>query len=66
MPRMTGGELAAIVAEKWPGIRVVLATGYAELPSGSTLSCERLPKPFTQLQLEQATRQAMAAPRREP
>jgi PAS domain S-box-containing protein len=66
MPRMTGGELAAIVAEKWPGIRVVLATGYAELPSGSTLSCERLSKPFTQLQLEQATRQAMAAPRREP
>jgi PAS domain S-box-containing protein len=66
MPRMTGGELAAIVAEKWAGIRVVLATGYAELPSGSTLSCERLSKPFTQLQLEQATRQAMAAPRREP
>jgi PAS domain S-box-containing protein len=60
MPRMTGGELASIVAEKWPETRIILATGYADLPSGSTLSCERLSKPFTQLQLEQITRQAMA------
>ena len=62
MPRMTGGELAAIVAEKWPATRIVLASGYADLPSGSTLSCERLSKPFTQLQLEQITRQTMGDP----
>ena len=60
MPRMTGGELAAIVSERWLGTRIVLATGYADLPSGSSLSCHRLRKPFTQSQLDQAIRQATA------
>ncbi|MDB5552770.1 MAG: hybrid sensor histidine kinase/response regulator [Rhizobium sp.] len=60
MPRMTGGELAAIVNEKWPATRIVLATGYADLPSGAntTIEFERLPKPFTQQQLEAVTRRA--------
>jgi PAS domain S-box-containing protein len=60
MPRMTGTELATIVAEKWPRTRVVLATGYADLPSGGSLAGERLSKPFTQIQLEQVTRRATA------
>jgi DNA-binding NtrC family response regulator len=62
MPRMTGGELAAIVNEKWPDTRVVLATGYAELPAGAytTTAFERLPKPFTQQQLDEVTRRAGA------
>lgn len=60
MPRMSGSELATIVAEKWPGIRVVLATGYADLPPGSSLSGERLSKPFTQIQLEEVTQRAVA------
>lgn len=60
MPHMTGGELAAIVAEKWPETRLVVATGYADVPSGSSLSCARLSKPFTQQQLEQVARQVAA------
>ena len=62
MPRMTGGELAAMVSEKWPGTRIVLATGYAELPAGAnaTIEFERLSKPFTQQQLEEVTRRAGA------
>jgi hypothetical protein len=58
---MTGGELASIVAERWPGTRIVLASGYADLPSGSNLSCPRLSKPFTQLQLEHIVGQAMGS-----
>jgi CheY-like chemotaxis protein len=51
MPRMTGAELAAEIAVEWPGLPVVLATGYAELPEGSGNHLPRLPKPFSQQQL---------------
>jgi PAS domain S-box-containing protein len=51
MPRMTGAELAAEIAREWPGLPVVLATGYAELPDGSGNHLPRLPKPFSQAQL---------------
>eukprot|EP00913_Durusdinium_trenchii_P010558 g9902.t1 len=51
MPRMTGAELAAQIAKEWPGLPVVLATGYAELPDGQGSHLPRLPKPFTQTQL---------------
>ncbi len=34
MPRMTGAELAGRIAAEWPGLPVILATGYAELPMG--------------------------------
>lgn len=51
MPGMTGAQLSRQIAASWPGINVVLATGYAELPSGSGSELLRLPKPFTQAQL---------------
>jgi PAS domain S-box-containing protein len=51
MPRMTGAELAAEIEKQWPGVPIVLATGYAELPDGSGGHLPRLPKPFTQSQL---------------
>jgi PAS domain S-box-containing protein len=54
MPRMTGSELAAEVRRTWPAIPVVLATGYAELPSGGDARLPRLPKPFSQGQLQDA------------
>jgi PAS domain S-box-containing protein len=53
MPRMTGSELAAEIAREWPGLPVVLATGYAELPEGSGNHLPRLPKPFSQQQLSE-------------
>ncbi len=54
MPRMTGAELARQVIERHPGLHVVLATGYAELPGGEGAGLARLPKPFTQEQLNEA------------
>lgn len=53
MPKMTGAQLAAEIATGWPGLPVVLATGYAELPDGSGNHLPRLPKPFSQQQLSE-------------
>jgi PAS domain S-box-containing protein len=54
MPRMTGRDLAAAIAKERPGLPVVLATGYAELPTGSEVDAHRLPKPFGQTELARA------------
>ncbi|AYG63098.1 PAS domain S-box protein (plasmid) [Rhizobium jaguaris] len=51
MPRMTGFQLVAAIAERLPDLPVILATGYAELPTGSKNDLLRLPKPFNQKQL---------------
>jgi PAS domain S-box-containing protein len=54
MPHMTGAELVRQVAERYPTLPVILATGYAELPEGVELRTPRLAKPFTQKQLDGA------------
>lgn len=51
MPRMTGAELAGRIRQIRPHLPIVLATGYAELPSGDGANLPRLPKPFSQQQL---------------
>ena len=51
MPRMSGSQLAAKIHEERPGLRIVLATGYAELPEGSDRNLPRLAKPFSQNEL---------------
>ncbi|MDL2408525.1 PAS domain S-box protein [Rhizobium calliandrae] len=51
MPRMTGSEFAAAIAERMPDLPVILASGYAELPAGSNNDLPRLAKPFNQQQL---------------
>lgn len=51
MPGMTGVELAGAARELRPDLPVLLATGYAELPSGATTDLPRLAKPFRQDQL---------------
>ncbi|TRL38765.1 PAS domain-containing sensor histidine kinase [Rhizobium straminoryzae] len=53
MPRMTGAELAGRIRQLRPHLPIVLATGYAELPSGEGTHLPRLPKPFTQQQLRE-------------
>ncbi len=58
MPRMTGRDLAVAIAEKRPGLKVILATGYAELPTGAAIDVQRLPKPFGQPELARAIAQA--------
>ncbi|MDQ0136443.1 PAS domain S-box-containing protein [Neorhizobium galegae] len=63
MPRMTGSELAAAIREERPGLPVVLATGYAELPTGGDNRLPRLPKPFSQNQLQEIIATVLAGGR---
>lgn len=51
MPKMTGAELAAHLRISRPDLPVILATGYAELPSGDGAHLPRLQKPFSEHQL---------------
>jgi PAS domain S-box-containing protein len=61
MPGMTGVQLARKVAEQRPNLLIVLATGYAELPSGESEGLARLDKPFGQKQLSDAIDRALMA-----
>ena len=51
MPRMTGLELAHTIGKSHPGLPVVLATGYAELPTAESKGLPRLAKPYSQAEL---------------
>jgi signal transduction histidine kinase len=53
MPGMTGTELAEIVQQKRPDLPVLLATGYADLPTGQEPNLPRLSKPYLQSQLQE-------------
>jgi PAS domain S-box-containing protein len=52
MPKMNGAELARQAAVIRPGLPILLATGYAELPPGNTVNLPRIGKPFRQEQLQ--------------
>jgi signal transduction histidine kinase len=55
MPGMSGSELAKFIFSTYPGLPVILASGYAELLDDSGLAgLHRLSKPFTQEQLASA------------
>ncbi|MGC2087051.1 MAG: PAS domain S-box protein [Bradyrhizobium sp.] len=54
MPGITGSELAEVVRRDWPGIRILIATGYAELPEGPAQAIPRLAKPFFERDLADA------------
>jgi len=60
MPGMTGSELARHVRQNWPGLPVILATGYAELPNGEDPGLPRLSKPYLQAELALQISKAMA------
>lgn len=60
MPRMTGAQLAAAIKAERPDLRVILATGYAELPPGVEADLPKLAKPFRQQDLMQAVTAAIA------
>jgi signal transduction histidine kinase len=53
MPDMTGMELARRLSQTRPGLQVILATGYADLPTGPGMIMDlpRLSKPFMQADL---------------
>ena len=51
MPQMTGLQLAKAARETRPDLPILLATGYAELPSGADIDLPRVGKPYLQEQL---------------
>ena len=60
MPSMTGLQLAESIHKKFPGLPIILATGYAELPVDPlTLGIARLAKPCTQREIAAAIHQAV-------
>ena len=61
MPRMTGAQLVTEVQSRFPGLPVILATGYAELPAGVKVDVTRLSKPFSQTDLADALIKAKQA-----
>ncbi|MBE0579528.1 PAS domain S-box protein [Devosia sp.] len=46
MPQMNGGQLASAITAEWPHIKVIVATGYSEMPEELRGKFERLGKPF--------------------
>jgi CheY-like chemotaxis protein len=50
MPQMTGIQLADAIKAEWPDVSIILASGFAETPSGIH-RLSRLPKPFNQSEL---------------
>ena len=60
MPGMNGLELATRITTERPQMLVILATGYAELPTESSIAFPRLSKPYTQGQLAEALERGLA------
>ncbi|HET6805899.1 MAG TPA: PAS domain S-box protein [Frateuria sp.] len=54
MPGMTGVRLAGLLRERTPGLPIVLASGYAELPGAPVPELVRMGKPFTKRDLHRA------------
>jgi len=66
MPSMTGLQLAECIHSKYPGLPIILATGYAELPvDPSTLGIARLAKPCTQHEIAAAIHRAVRSAARD-
>jgi PAS domain S-box-containing protein len=59
MPQMTGVELAKLIRQRWPGLPVLLATGYAEYLESSLIDLPRLNKPFGQEALARTVHDTM-------
>jgi signal transduction histidine kinase/ActR/RegA family two-component response regulator len=60
MPSMTGLQLAECIQAQFPGLPIILATGYAELPADPVaLGIARLAKPCTQLEIAAAIQTAV-------
>jgi PAS domain S-box-containing protein len=59
MPNMTGLQLQGEIAKLCPDLPVLIATGFAELPTGAGCGIRRIAKPFTQQQLAAAVLDAV-------
>jgi hypothetical protein len=62
MPEMTGAQLIEEAKAMRPDLRVLLATGYADLPNGSVNGVPRIGKPYTQPQLAHEIARLLGGP----
>ena len=61
MPVMTGLQLAKRIQEQYPGLPIILATGFAELPGDpGTLGLLKLAKPYSQHDVATAIHAALS------
>jgi signal transduction histidine kinase/FixJ family two-component response regulator len=61
MPGMSGIELAQLVRKRRPGLPILLVTGYADLPACQQAKLPRLPKPYSQAQLQASIEELLAS-----
>jgi PAS domain S-box-containing protein len=54
MPLMSGGELIDRARQTHPDLKVIVVSGYADVPEGAVLDVPRLAKPFTDAELAEA------------
>ena len=54
MPLMSGGDLIERARQTNPLLRVIVVSGYADVPEGVVLNVPRLAKPFTDTELAEA------------
>jgi signal transduction histidine kinase len=60
MPNMTGLQLVRSIQDQFPGLPLILATGYAELPGeAAVLGLAKLSKPYSQHDLAVAIQSAL-------
>lgn len=59
MPQVTGLQLADEIRASHPGVAVILATGYAQLPPGADPTLLKLAKPFLQDDLARVLQQVL-------
>ena len=64
MPKMNGMELATAARDLRPDLPILLATGYAELPSAPAIDLPRIDKPYHQDRLAAGIAMAVRARRR--
>jgi CheY-like chemotaxis protein len=59
MPGMNGFELAQQIKQRHPKLPIILATGYAELPSDRSIGFGHLAKPYASKDLAEALEKAV-------
>ncbi len=60
MPNMTGLQLTETIQERYPGLPIILATGFAELPADpAKYRIQKLAKPCTQHEIAMAMQAAL-------
>jgi hypothetical protein len=59
---MTGSELVRAVEAGWPGLPILIVSGFAEIPAGEAVGIPRLAKPFRPNQFAAAITEVVRRP----